>query len=92
MSKKVTVRVDFGQESKLFSDGTRITDVSGKIKAFNSMIDALNFMGEKGWEFVQAYTISVGNQNEYHWIIKVDRSKTEGDIIPKTKDDFKEKN
>jgi len=34
------------------------------------MIDAMNFMGAKGWEFVQAYVVTVGKQNVYHWLLK----------------------
>lgn len=41
-----------------------------KIKSFNSMIDALNYMGEDGWEFVQAYIVTTGEINVYHWLLK----------------------
>lgn len=34
------------------------------------MVDALNYMGNQGWEFVQAYTITMGNQNVYHYLLK----------------------
>lgn len=37
---------------------------------FNSMIDALNYMGTQGWEFVQAYAITMGNTNVYHFLMK----------------------
>ena len=33
---------------------------TGELIRFNSMIDALNYMTEKGWEFVQAYVITDG--------------------------------
>lgn len=41
-----------------------------KRKIFNSMIDGMNYMGKLGWEFVQAYTVTVGEQNVYHWLLK----------------------
>ncbi len=34
------------------------------------MIDALNYMGEQGWEFVQAYIVTIDQQNVYHWMLK----------------------
>ncbi len=37
---------------------------------FNSMIDALNFMTKNGFEFVDAYAITVDNQNVYHYLLK----------------------
>jgi len=69
MSKKVTIEIDFGQETTLFDD-MRLKDDKGKPKSFNSMIDALNYMGKFGWEFAQAYVISTSNQNVYHFLIK----------------------
>ncbi|WP_257657661.1 hypothetical protein [Parapedobacter lycopersici] len=73
LSAKVTVEVDYGQESKLFdfNDSKRLIDEStGKPKVFNSMVDAMNFMGSLGWEFVQAYVVSTGQQSVYHWLMK----------------------
>ena len=71
-TKKVTIEIDFGQNTKFFSSGkeTRIKDAEGKNMVFNSMIDALNFMSNNGFEFVDAYAITVGNQNVYHFMLK----------------------
>lgn len=41
-----------------------------KNKSFNSMVDGMNYMGKDGWEFVQAYVVTLGNQNVYHWLLK----------------------
>lgn len=68
MSKKVTVEVDFGQEQSFWSSD-KLKDENGKTITFNSMIDAMNYMGSKGWEFVQAYVVTVSNQNVYHWLL-----------------------
>lgn len=68
-SKKVKVSIDFGQEQKLFENNF-LKGEDGKPMVFNSMIDALNFMGDQGWEFVQAYAITVSNQNVYHYLMK----------------------
>lgn len=69
-SNKVNVVIDYGQERKFFQGGTVIEEEGGGVKDFNSMVDALNYMGSKGWEFVQAYTISVSNSNVYHWLLR----------------------
>ncbi len=34
------------------------------------MVDALNYMGKQGWEFMQAYIVTVQNQNVYHYLLK----------------------
>ena len=71
-SNKVTVEIDFGQQSKFFSSGkeTQIKDATGKLLKFNSMIDALNFMSSNGYTFVQAYVMVIESQNVYHYLMK----------------------
>jgi len=71
MSNKVTVEIDFGQENKYWSaKDTQVKDENGKLVVFNSMIDALNFLSKNGYEFVNAYAITIGNQNVYHYMLK----------------------
>ncbi len=74
LSTKVTVEVDFGQATKLWSN-KRLLDENKKPIKFNSMVDAMNWMGNQGWEFAQAYVVSHGNQQVYHWLLKKDVSK-----------------
>lgn len=69
MSRKVVVAVDYEEDTKLFED-SRIKDKYGNAKTFNSMIDALNYMARFGWEFVQAYTVTTGDQNVYYYLLK----------------------
>ena len=71
LSTKLTIDIDFGQRNKVWSGkDTQIKDVGGKKMEFNSMIDALNFMTTNNYEFVQAYTVTVSNQNVYHYLLK----------------------
>lgn len=67
-STKVTVTIDFGQESGWFKD-QRLVDEKGDPITFNSMVDAMNYMGTLGWEFEQAYVITTNGQNVYHWLL-----------------------
>jgi hypothetical protein len=70
MSTKVTIAVDFGEERNAWKDNRMRDEESGKVKVFNSMVDGLNYMGDNGWEFVQAYVVTYGNQNVYRWLLK----------------------
>lgn len=72
LSTKLTIQIDFGQHTKFFSsrNETIVRDENGKAIDFNSMIDALNFMSQNGFEFVNAYAISTGNQNVYHYLLR----------------------
>jgi hypothetical protein len=72
-ASKVSITVDFGEERSLWSDPRLRDEQTGKVKIFNSMIDALNYMGKDGWEFVQAYVAVNGGQNVYHWLLKKKR-------------------
>ncbi len=72
LSAKVTVDIDFGQKVSFWNRDRRYKDENGKPISFNSMVDAMNFMGSLGWEFVQAYVVTVGQQNVYHWLLKME--------------------
>lgn len=69
-TNKISVSIDFGEERSFFQD-TRLRDEqTGKVKTFNSMIDALNFMSGHGWKFVQAYVMLESNLSNTYWILR----------------------
>jgi len=71
LSTKITIEIDFGQTNKLLSSkDTQVRDEKGKLVIFNSMIDALNFFSKNGYEFINAYVITINNQNVYHYMLK----------------------
>lgn len=71
LSNKVTIYVDFGQFTKFGGERANILDpMTGKPIAFNSMIDAMNYMGKDRWEFVQAFVVSTSNGFVYHYLLK----------------------
>lgn len=71
MKTKVTISIDFGQEISFWQQHAQkqLVDQNGKEMKFNSMVDAMNYMGKLGWEFEQAYVVTVGQQNVYHWLM-----------------------
>lgn len=91
LSNKVTVVIDFGQVNKFASD-QRLRNDKGKIMVFNSMVDAMNWMGARSWEFVQAYVVTNGNnQNVYHWLLKKSTKKMSEEERKGLEDIFKTK-
>jgi len=68
--KKISIYVDFGQSFRSSMKGTGQIKKGGKYFSFNSMIEALNFMNDNGWEFVNAYAFSTGSQSVYHFLLK----------------------
>lgn len=69
LSQKLNVVVYHGQQMKL-GDDQRIEGSDGKAIKFFGMVDALNFMYKNGWEFVNAYAITISNQNVYHYLLR----------------------
>lgn len=74
LSTKIYVEIDFGQENSFWKNTRLLKDENGKLVTFNSMVDALNFMGNFGWEFVQAYVVTTNNQNVYHWLLRIKKN------------------
>jgi hypothetical protein len=65
---KIKVFVDYGQNFSWRQQ--TIEDVNGERSSFNSMVDALNFMYENGWEFVSNYHIDNDGSLTYHYILQ----------------------
>ena len=76
LSNKVTINIDFGEEISFWSEN-RLKTYDGKLKKFNTIIDALNFMGREGWSFINAFPVSNGNIELYHFAFRKLVSKTD---------------
>lgn len=68
-SNKVTIDIDLGEEKSFWAD-TRLRTYDGRLKKFNTIIDALNFMGKEGWVFINAYPVRNGSSDVYHYGFK----------------------
>ena len=79
LSDKINIQIDFGQNTKFFGTNKtkKILDETGEKVKFNSMIDALNFMNENGYKFVQAYAFAEEKQNVYHYLMKKEKNDKE---------------
>jgi hypothetical protein len=62
----------FGLKSK-----QKIVDKDGNEIPFNSMVDAGNYISDKGWSFMQAYSSIYGGQSIIHWIFYKDAESPE---------------
>jgi len=70
LSNKVTIDIDFGEEKSFWRDN-RLKTYEGKLRKFNTIIDALNFMGKDGWKFINAYPVTNNNSVAiYHFAFK----------------------
>lgn len=68
---------DFGNQPSYnawgdLSSKLKFVDEQGEIINFNSMVDAANYMVDKGWNFQQAYSSGYGGKPVIHWIFYKD--------------------
>ena len=77
LSNKVTIDIDYGEERSIWKDH-RLKDDDGKFKKFNSVIDAINYLGKLGWKLVNAFPVSTeSGPKVYHYVFKKDFFKYE---------------
>lgn len=76
LSNKVTIDIDFGDEKSFWRDNRLKTD-GGRLKKFNTIIDAMNYMGREGWIFINAYPVRMGENEIYHFAFKKQFAKSE---------------
>lgn len=72
--KSIKISFDFGSESFSYKadDDYQLVDEKGNAIRFSSMINALNYMSERGWKLHTAYSASVkgmGAQETYRYIL-----------------------
>jgi len=73
LSTQLSYSVDYGVEKIELFDSKIQDEQAGKVRTFKSMVDALNYMGYDGWEFVQAYIERISQTEIYHWILRKER-------------------
>jgi hypothetical protein len=69
LSNKVTIDINYGEEKSIWKD-TRLKTDEGKLKKFNTVVDALNYMGKDGWMFINAFPVINGSTQVYHYVFK----------------------
>lgn len=81
LSNKVTINIDYGESRSVWND-YRLKTEEGKLRKFNTVIDALNYMGRNGWQLVNAFPVSTGsNTFVYNYVFRKIFLKAEGEEI-----------
>lgn len=95
LSAGLKIIFDFGTSQvysiwNTLSSKQKLVDENGEEIEFNSMVDAANYMVERGWEFQQAYSSAYDSQVVQHWIFyKVAESKEQAAEGLNTKETYK---
>lgn len=77
LSSGLKIIFDFGTKASYniwgdLSSKLKFVDENGEEIKFNSMVDAANYMVERGWNFQQAYSSIYGRNPIIHWIFYKD--------------------
>jgi hypothetical protein len=79
LSNKVTIDIDYGEEKSIWKDN-RLREENGKLKKFNTIVDAINYLGKDGWKLVNAFPVSSANgPMVYHYVFKKDFLKSQAE-------------
>lgn len=83
LSSELKIIFDFGERASFnvwggLTSKLKFVDDNGKDIEFNSMVDAANYMVERGWVFQQAYSsVYLSKKPVIHWIFYKDASSFE---------------
>ena len=68
---KIVIDFDYGQKNRAIdSKQAVVRDENEKKVKFESMVEALNFMTRNGYDFVQAYSLQIGEQPVIHYLLR----------------------
>lgn len=70
-----TIMINYGTRDSLWIDEKIYTLISKDIKKYNSIIDALNYMGNEGWKTINTYSTSQNSHTIEHYILKKEITK-----------------
>lgn len=78
---EIVINLDFGQKVNMFSfdkkDYPTLRDNNDKLVKFNSIVDVLNFLSGYGYEFVNAFAVTEGSSNVYHYLLRKNKKPVE---------------
>jgi hypothetical protein len=67
---KVVISVDYGEERRS-RRSLLVREENGKLMRFNSVIDALNYLGRNGWKIVNAFPLlDPTGPKQYQYLFK----------------------
>ncbi len=64
------ITINYGTRDSLWIDPKIYTLMSKDLIKYNSIIDALNYMGNEGWEVLRSYSTSHNSYTVEHYILK----------------------
>ena len=70
LSTEALITINYGSRDSLWLDDKIYTLLKSDLKKYNSLIDALNYMGNEGWQTISSYSTSNNSYIVEHYILK----------------------
>ena len=70
LGTKETININYGTRDSLWQDEKIYTLIASELKKYNSIVDALNYMGNEGWKTISSYSTSHNSYIVEHFILK----------------------
>lgn len=67
LSTKFNILIDYGQPTELWQTSNVRDEETGKQRKFNSIMDAVNYMENNGWQYVDALVVSDSSSVIYRY-------------------------
>ena len=70
LGTKEDISINYGNRDSLWTSDKMFTLVASDLKKYNSVIDALNYMGSEGWKEISSYSTSHNSYIVKHYVLK----------------------
>ena len=70
LGREENITIDYGTRDSLWTSDKMFSLVPSDLKKYNSVIDALNYMGSEGWQEISSYSTSHNSYIIKHYVLK----------------------
>ena len=70
LGREESIIINYGNRDSLWIDEKIYTLMSQDLKKYNSIVDALNYMGNEGWQTINSYSRSENSYIIEHYLLK----------------------
>ena len=70
LGTKEDISINYGNRDSLWTSDKMFTLLASDLKKYNSVIDALNYMGSEGWKEISSYSTSHNSYIVKHYVLK----------------------
>ena len=70
LGREENITINYGNRDSLWTSDKMFSLLASDLKKYNSVIDALNYMGSEGWQEISSYSTSNNSYIVKHYVLK----------------------